>query len=149
MQFNETSLDKYFFDSQLPELIHALKDIAESLKCSKTPAVRLPVEVSPDYLTEFYYGNLEPSKKIDSETIRQMTRAAVVVQEKLKSRLSEEDWELVTELNTVIDNRACEESAISFQTGFCIAMQMLAAGLSETEISDRKTAGVSEQEAEA
>ncbi len=146
MQFYETHLGNRFFNGQLPELIHVLKDIAESLKCPKTPAVRLPVEVSPDYLTEFYYGNLEPSKKIDSETIRRMTRDAIVVQEKLKSRLSEEDWELVTELNTVIDNRACEESAISFRTGFCIAMQMMAAGLSETEIPDGKTAELSEQE---
>lgn len=146
MQFYETHLGNRFFNGQLPELIHVLQDIAESLKCKKTPAVRLPVEVSPDYLAEFYYGNLEPSKKIDSETIRQMTRDAIVVQKKLQSRLSAEDWELVTELNTLIDNRACEESAISFQTGFCIAMQMVAAGLSGTEISDGKTAGLSEQE---
>lgn len=146
MQFYETHLGSRFFNGQLPELIHALQDIAKSLKYPKTPAVRLPVEVSPDYLTEFYYGNLEPSKKIDSETIRQMTRDAIVVQEKLQNRLSAEDWELVTELNTLIDNRACEESSISFQTGFCIAMQMVAAGLSGTEIPDEKTAGLSEQE---
>lgn len=130
MQFYETNLGKQFFNKQMPELIHVLKDIAEALRYPQTPAVNLPVEVPPDYLTEFYYGNLEPNTKIQNDTIRQSIRDAIAVQKKLKDRLTKEDWELVAELNTLLDNRSCEETAVSFQTGFCTAMQMVAAGLS-------------------
>lgn len=138
MQSYETNLGNRFFNKQLPELIHALRDIAEALRCPRIPAVNLPVEVPPDYLTEFYYGNLDPNTKIHNDTIHQFIGDAIAVQEKLKGRLSEEDWELVTELNTLLDNRSCEESAISFQTGFCTAMQMVVAGLSGTGISEAK-----------
>lgn len=138
MQFYETNLGKQFFNKQMPELIHVLKDIADALRYPQTPAVNLPVEVPPDYLTEFYYGNLEPNTKIQNDTIRQSIRDAIAVQKKLKDRLTKEDWELVAELNTLLDNRSCEETAVSFQTGFCTAMQMVAAGLSGTGLPKAK-----------
>lgn len=138
MQFYETNLGKQFFNKQMPELILVLKDIAEVLRCPQIPAVNLPVEVPPDYLTEFYYGNLELNTKIYNDTIRQFTKDAITVQEKLKNRLSADDWELVSELNTLLDNRSCEETAVSFQTGFCTAMQMVAAGLSGTGLPKAK-----------
>lgn len=138
MQFYETNLGKQFFNKQMPELIHVLKDIADALRCPQPPAVNLPVEVPSDYLTEFYYGNLEPNTKIQNDTIRQSIRDAIAVQKKLKDRLTKEDWELVAELNTLLDNRSCEETAVSFQTGFCTAMQMVAAGLSGTGLPKAK-----------
>lgn len=138
MQFYETNLGKQFFNKQMPELIHVLKDIAEALRCPQTPAANLPVEVPPDYLTEFYYGNLEPNTKIQNDSIRQSIRDAIAVQKKLKDRLTKEDWQLVTELNTLLDNRSCEETAVSFQTVFCTAMQMVVAGLSGAGLPQAK-----------
>lgn len=132
MQFYESDLGNAFFNAQLPALINALKDIAGALGRPDTPALKLPIEVSPDYLKEFYYGNLDPNEKIINDAIRQMTREVIVMQEKLRGQFSAENWELVTELTSLIDKRSLEECAVSFQTGFCTAMQMIAAGLAGT-----------------
>lgn len=142
MQFYETDFGNEFFNAQLPALINALKDIAGALNRPDKPALRLPMEVSPDYLKEFYYGNLEPSEQVMNDAIRQMTREAIEMQEKLREQLSAENWELVTELTSLIDKRSLEECAASFQIGFCTAMQMLAAGLTgtDTEINITETA---------
>lgn len=129
MNFYETKLGDIFFNTQLPALIEALNTLSETLKKPAAPVIKLPVSVSPDYLTEFYYGNLEPDTKIDSPEIRQHTKNAIKIQETLKQRLSDEDWELVQQLQSVIDARSCDENAKSFQTGFCTAIQMVAAGL--------------------
>lgn len=137
MQFHETNFGTRFFNAQLPALINALQDIAGALNHPNPPALKFPMETSPDYLKEFYYGNLDPSEKVMNSAIRQMTRAAIELQENLRERLSAENWELVTDLYTLIDKRSLEECAVSFQTGFCTAMQMVAAGLAgaDTEMN--------------
>lgn len=141
MNFYDTKLGDIFFNAQLPALIDALKQIADALDKPAPAPIKLSADVPPDYLTELYYGNLDLSMKIDSDELRQHTRDAIGIQEKLKDRLSAEDWELVTQLTTLIGNRACDESAKSFQAGFCTAIQMVTAGLSGTGITNAEAGG--------
>lgn len=139
MNFYDTKVGNIFFNAQLPALIDALEKIADALHKPAPAPIKLPADVPSDYLTELYYGNLDLGMKIDNDEIRQLTRATIELQEKLKNRLSAEDWEMVTQLTTLIDNRACDESAKSFQTGFCTAMQMIMAGLSGEGITNAET----------
>lgn len=141
MNFYDTKAGNIFFNVQLPTLIDSLEKIADALDKPAPAPIKLPADVPSDYLQELYYGNLDLGMKIDNDEIRQLTRAAIKMQETLKNRLSAEDWELVTQLTTLIDNRACDESAKSFQTGFCTAIQMVTAGLSGTGITNAETVG--------
>lgn len=59
MQFYETKMGHQFFQCQLPALLSALQRIADTLG-QPPKAVRLSAEVPADYLSDLYYGNLEP-----------------------------------------------------------------------------------------
>lgn len=129
MQFHETNMGNQFFNNQLPALTKALQRIANALE-RPLPAFRLPVDVSPDYMSDLFYGNLEPDQQVDSKHIRQLNKEAVDLQERLRRRLSAEDWELAEALQQRLERRASEETEKAFQIGFRTAMQMVAAGLS-------------------
>lgn len=142
MQFYETKMGHQFFGQQLPALTSALQRIATALE-RPTPILRLPVEMSPEYLSDLFYGNLEPDQQVDSKTIRQNNKAAIALQDQLRERLSADDWTLVEALQQRLEHRASEETEKAFQTGFRTAMRMLAAGLSmpaeEPENGGQKT----------
>ncbi|WP_148509874.1 DUF6809 family protein [Hungatella hathewayi] len=129
MQFYETNMGNHFFNKQLPALTDALRRIAAALE-RPLPALRLPVDVSPDYISDLFYGNLEPDQEVDSKRIRQLNQEAVELQDRLRSRLSSEDWALTEALQQRLERRVSEETEKAFQTGFRTAMQMVAAGLS-------------------
>lgn len=129
MQFYETKIGNQFFTQQLPHLITALQKIAGALE-RHSPALHLPSHVSPDYLSDLYYGNLEPDQHVYNEAISLYTKEIIDLQSKLRQRLLPEDLELMDTLTQTLDRRSCEEAEKAFEVGFQTAMQMLAAGLS-------------------
>ncbi|MBM6977945.1 hypothetical protein H9X99_19290, partial [Intestinimonas butyriciproducens] len=54
--FHETRRGQRFFEVQLPQLITALSDIADSLKAPR-PTYHLKAEVPENFLSELYLGN--------------------------------------------------------------------------------------------
>ncbi|RFZ77599.1 hypothetical protein DS742_17440 [Lacrimispora amygdalina] len=131
MQFYETQMGHQFFNQQLPALTSALQRIAGTLE-RPVAALRLPVDVPPNYLKDLFYGNLEPDQQLNSTAIRQDTKEVIALQDQLRERLSAEDWALVEALQQRLQYRSTKETEKAFQTGFCTATQMLAAGLSLT-----------------
>lgn len=129
MQFYETKMGHQFFQVQLPALLSALQRIAAALE-QPPKAVRLSEEVPADYLSDLYYGNLEPDKEINNDTIRRCTKEIIRMQEEIKQQLSPDEFAKVEKLMMKIEQRAFEETNTAFQTGFRTAMQMVAAGLS-------------------
>lgn len=129
MQFYETKMGHQFFQVQLPALLSALQQIAAALEQSPG-TVRLSPEVPADYLSDLYYGNLEPDKEINNDVIRRCTKEIIDMQEEIKQQLSPEEFAQVEKLTMKIEQRACEETDAAFQTGFRTAMQMVVAGLS-------------------
>lgn len=139
MQFYETKMGNQFFNQQLPDLLSALKRIAAVME-RPAPAVHLPVQVPPDYLKDLYYGNLEPDQQVDNKAIRRFTKEVIDLQDKLRQQLTPKDMALVEDLEKRLDLRSCEETAAAFQTGFSIAIKMVAAGLS-TPTEDAENGG--------
>ena len=93
-------------------------------------AVRLSAEVPADYLSDLYYGNLEPDKQITNEAIRRCTKEIIALQDEIRNRVSPEEFAQMEKLTMKIEQRASEETDAAFQTGFRTAIQMIAAGLS-------------------
>lgn len=81
-------------------------------------------------MSDLYYGNLEPDKEINNDTIRRCTKEIIRMQEEIKQQLSPDEFAKVEKLMMKIEQRAFEETNTAFQTGFRTAMQMVAAGLS-------------------
>lgn len=129
MQFYETKMGHQFFQCQLPALLSALQRIADTLG-QPPKAVRLSAEVPADYLSDLYYGNLEPDKQITNEAIRRCTKEIIALQDEIRNRVSPEEFAQLEKLTMKIEQRACEETGAAFQAGFRTAIQMIAAGLS-------------------
>lgn len=129
MQFYETKMGNCFFNRQIPTLLSILERIATALE-RPAPAFRLPAEMPPEYLSDLYYGNLEPDQQVDNKAIRRYTKELCGMQETLQQRLAAKDFALVEELQRTLDLRCCEETKTAFEVGFRTAMQMVMAGLS-------------------
>ena len=60
MNFHETKMGAVFFNCQLPELIKALREIADALKKPAPAALRLADTGEADFLHNLFCGNYEP-----------------------------------------------------------------------------------------
>lgn len=129
MQFYETKIGNLFFTQQIPQLITALQKIAVALE-RPAPVLHMPSPVSPEYLRDLYYGNLEPDQHVYNEAIRLYTKEIIGLQNNLRQRLAPEDLELMEALEQNLDRRSCEEEELAFEIGFQTAIQMVVAGLS-------------------
>lgn len=129
MQFYETQMGKIFFQGQLPKLIGALESIATALR-SPPPTYQVPLEVSPDFLSNLYYGGYDPSDEPESEEQKQCTKKIMACQEALRAVCGETVWEQIENYRSLLDERGSIEREQAFSAGVRIVMKMVAAGLS-------------------
>lgn len=140
MQFYETQLGRVFFQGQLPKLIGALESIAAALR-SPLPICQVPLEVSPNFLSDLYYGRYDPSDEPESEEQKQYTRKIMACQKSLRAMCSEAVWEQIENYRTLLNERGSVEREQAFSAGVRIAMRMVAAGLSSQNETDGQSHG--------
>lgn len=141
MQFYETQMGRVFFQGQLPKLIGALESIAAALR-SPPPICQVPPEVSPDFLSDLYYGRYDPSDEPESEEQKQYTRKIMACQKSLRAMCSEAVWEQIENYRTLLNERGSVEREQAFSAGVRIAMRMVAAGLSAPRETDGQGHGL-------
>lgn len=137
MQFYETQMGKVFFQGQLPKLIDALEGIAAALR-TPAPIYQVPLEVSPDFLSELYYGGYDPSDESESEAQKQCTKKIMASQEALRAVCSEAVWGQIEDYRSLLDERGSIERERAFSAGVRIAIMIVAAGLSAPKGADRQ-----------
>lgn len=135
MQFHETGMGSRFFQGQLPKLIKALEGIAAALS-APAPVCQVPMEVSPDFLSDLYFGGYDPSAAPESEDQRRCTKKIMAYQENLRSMCGDTVWEQIEEYRSLLDERGSIEREQAFSEGVRIAMRMVAAGLSAPKGTD-------------
>ena len=135
MQFYETQMGRVFFQGQLPKLIGALEGIAAALR-SPPPICQVPLEVSPDFLSDLYYGRYDPSDEPESEEQKWYTKKIMACQESLRAMCSEAVWEQIENYRTLLNERSSVEREQAFSAGVRMAMRMVAAGLSAPKETD-------------
>lgn len=128
MNFHETKMGAVFFNCQLPELIRALREIADTLKKPATAAVRLTDTGAPDFLHNLFYGNYEPDiygcVTAPSELDRHVKEAEKALLPALGASrpLFEQYQAAVSERNSAIAEQ-------SYCCGYRTAVQMIVSGL--------------------
>lgn len=130
MNFYKTNAGQKFFNAQLPRLIRALEDISSSMK-QKQQAVKLPTEVPDNYLEELYYGNLNIGVNSEEGYKNQYMKEILLLQEELMSQLTPEQRDIFLKYNRVTNSRNLDETCRQFQHGYCLAVQLITAGLQQ------------------
>lgn len=135
LQFYETQMGRVFFQGQLPKLIGALESIAAALR-SPLPICQVPLEVSPNFLSDLYYGRYDPSDEPESEEQKQYTKKIADCQKSLRAVCSEAVWAQIENYRSLLDERGSIEREQAFSAGVRIVMRMVAAGLSSQDETD-------------
>ncbi|MCI9071980.1 MAG: hypothetical protein HFH80_04090 [Lachnospiraceae bacterium] len=128
MNFHETKMGSVFFNCQLPELIKALREIADTLKKPAPAAVRLADTGEPEFLHNLFYGNYEPDiygcVTVPSELDQNVKEAEKALLPALgASRPLFEQYQMaVSKRNSAIAEQ-------SYCCGYRTAVQMIVSGL--------------------
>lgn len=135
--FHETRRGQRFFEVQLPQLITALSDIADSLKAPR-PTYHLKAEVPENFLSELYLGNYVPFDLPATDLEKELTPEIIAVQDRLRKTVSEDAWALIEQYGGLlaVSRTAGQEQA--FAAGFRSAMTMLAAGLTQPMTAEKE-----------
>ena len=128
--FHETRCGQQFFEAQLPKLITALSDIADSLKAPR-PAYQLKAEVPENFLSELYLGKYAPFDLPASNLEKELAPEIIAVQNRLRKAVSEGAWSLIEQYGGLLAASRTAGQEQAFATGFRSAMTMLAAGLTQ------------------
>ena len=138
--FHETRRGQWFFEAQLPKLITALSDIADSLKAPR-PTYQLKAEVPENFLSDLYLGNYVPFDLPATDLKKELTPEIIAIQEQLRKSVSEDAWALIEQYGGLLAISRTSGQEQAFAAGFRSAMTMLAAGLAQpmtAERSDRR-----------
>ena len=135
--FHETRRGQRFFDVQLPKLITALADIADSLKAPR-PVYQLRAEVPEKFLSDLYLGNYAPFEQPATDLEKALTPEIVAIQERLRNAVSEDAWALVEQYSGLLAASRTAGQEQAFAAGFRSAMTMLAAGLAQPMTAEKE-----------
>ena len=128
--FHETRRGQRFFEAQLPKLITALSDIADSLKAPR-PTYQLKAEVPENFLSELYLGNYAPFDLPATDLEKELTPEIIAVQNRLRKNVSEDAWALIEQYGGLLAASRTSGQEHAFASGFLSAMMMLTAGLTQ------------------
>ena len=131
MNFYETRRGQKFFDCQLPKLIQALEQIADTISQpapTEQPELKYNIKPDKEFLQNLYYGNYEPDRYQEREQIRPLSREVIRTETALRKYLPPEGTKLFEDYYqaAVIRSDAVAEQA--YEAGFCTAVQMMLAG---------------------
>ena len=142
MNFHETKMGTVFFNCQLPELVKALREIADALKKPAPAALRLAVTGEPEFLHNLFYGNYEPDiygcvtvpSRLD-QNVKEAEKALLPALGQ-SQRLFEQYQTAVSERNSAIAEQ-------SYCCGYRTAVQMIVSGLAAPQ---QQTGGVPDEQ---
>lgn len=129
MNFHDTKMGHIFFEHQLPQLIRSIQALANALG-KPAPAVTMPVEPDPSFLSSLYYGSYEPGPFQQTPEGTKLTQAVNAAHEELEVLLSEESREKLVKYQDVLTLRETADMQLAYKSGFRTAVQMIVAGLS-------------------
>ena len=135
--FHETRRGQRFFDVQLPKLITALADIADSLKAPR-PVYQLRAEVPENFLSDLYLGNYAPFEQPAPDLEKALTPEIVAIQERLRNAVSEDAWAMIEQYSGLLAASRTAGQEQAFAAGFRSAMTMLAAGLAQPMTAEKE-----------
>lgn len=133
MNFHETKAGRYFLDSQIPKLISAVENLSAAVS-KKQEVYTLPVERPENYLEDLYYGNVEIGVCSDKSVPNRGMKEIILLQDKLKSKFTKEQWEMFLRYGSLINARELEETSRMFQHGFRLAVNLIVAGLQNPQV---------------
>lgn len=126
MNFHETKMGNIFFQSQLPALIHALKDISAALSRS-APALSVPAD--PHFLTSLYYGDYEADVFRPDDRLTPFYQAVRQAEDALLPLLSDEAAAAFENYQNAVQIRNSAILEQVYASGYRTAVQMFVAGL--------------------
>lgn len=129
MDFANTRYARDFFGHQLPNLIHALSDIAGALKKKNSP-VQLNVDVAPDVLGKLYRGEFDPCDVPRNTASREKSAEITAYEDSLREKVTPELWAEIERYGDLIVEKGFLDREQAFASGFRYATTMFAAGLS-------------------
>lgn len=132
MNFYETKAGRIFFEGQLPQLIHALQDIAGALSQTAAP-LKLPLEADPKFLDDLYWGRYEPAVFHRHEKTKQLDAAVMDTRSRLQQLLPTEARESYEKYQAALEERTSYLVQQSYESGYRTAVQMILAGLTNPE----------------
>ena len=115
--FHETRRGQRFFEAQLPKLITALSDIADSLKAPR-PTYQLKAEVPENFLSELYLGNYAPFDLPATDLEKELTPEIIAVQNRLRKNVSEDAWALIEQYGGLLAASRTAGQEQAFAAGF-------------------------------
>ena len=127
--FHKTRCGQRFFEAQLPKLITALSDIADSLKAPR-PTYQLKAEVPESFLSDLYLGKYDPFDQPVTDLAKELTPEIIAVQDRLRKTVSGDAWALIEQYSGLLAASRTAGQEQAFAAGFRSAMTMLAVGLS-------------------
>ena len=130
MKFYETRMGRCFFEQQMPQLIKAIRELAVVLS-KPTPAIRLPVDADPSFLSDLYYGQYEPAVFTDPSADRQFSQAVEQGRDALLEMLSEQGGAAFIKYEDAVSKQHSAVVEQAYESGFRTAVQMLLSGLSQ------------------
>lgn len=141
MNFYETKMGHIFFNSQIPQLINALKEIGSALsRLPQTAALPLSAgNAASDLLGSLYYGTYEPEPF--QEDKQEMTQAVRRAQANLDAVMPEESQEAFDNYQAAVATRNSAISEQAFRSGYQLAVQMLLAGITVPSPDGTKSPG--------
>lgn len=129
MNFHDTKMGHAFFEHQLPQLIQALTAALDK----PVQAVALPVEADPEFLSRLYMGEYESAPFRQTPEGAEITRAVNVAHEELEAVVPESCHEKLMKYQDTLTMREGVDLQMAYESGFRTAIQMIAAGLSQSK----------------
>lgn len=146
MNFYETRQGQMFFNVQLPQLIESIQALTNAITTPKpAPAVVMPTQADPDFLSELYLGNYQADVFDPAFADHELAQAVQQAHDCLAEALLESDSDLLEQYADALAQQTSAVSELAYQSGFRTAVQMILAGLSlpaapSLQDSDRKGA---------
>lgn len=132
MNFHDTKMGHTFFEHQLPQLIQAIQALTIALD-KPVQAVALPVEADPEFLSRLYMGKYESAPFRQTPEGAEITRAVNVAHEELEAVVPESCHEKLMKYQDTLTMREGVDLQMAYESGFRTAIQMIAAGLSQSK----------------
>lgn len=132
MNFHDTKMGHTFFEHQLPQLIQAIQALTIALD-KPVQAVALPVEADPEFLSRLYMGEYESAPFRQTPEGAEITRAVNVAHEELETVVPESCHEKLMKYQDTLTMREGVDLQMAYESGFRTAIQMIAAGLSQSK----------------
>lgn len=132
MNFHDTKMGHTFFEHQLPQLIQAIQALTIALD-KPVQAVALPVEADPEFLSRLYMGEYESAPFRQTPEGAEITRAVNVAHEELEAVVPESCHEKLMKYQDTLTMREGVDLQMAYESGFRTAIQMIAAGLSQSK----------------